>query len=97
VLPKHVGRFAQFAVNVMGIANDFAYPEATAQKGIEATERFFSAIGMPISISELLGRVITDEEINTLADRCSRGGTITVGAMEVLDREAMRTIYQMAR
>jgi alcohol dehydrogenase YqhD (iron-dependent ADH family) len=86
VLPKHVGRFAQFAVNVMGIANDFAYPEATAQKGIEATERFFSAIGMPISISELLGRVITDEEINTLADRCSRGGTITVGAMEVLDR-----------
>jgi alcohol dehydrogenase YqhD (iron-dependent ADH family) len=97
VLPKHVGRFAQFAVNVMGIANDFAYPEATAQKGIEATERFFSAIGMPISISELLGRVITDEEINTLADRCSRGGTITVGAMEVLDREAMRTTYQMAR
>jgi alcohol dehydrogenase YqhD (iron-dependent ADH family) len=97
VLPKHVDRFAQFAVNVMGIANDFAYPEATAQKGIEATERFFSAIGMPISISELLGRVITDEEINTLADRCSRGGTITVGAMEVLDREAMRTIYQMAR
>ena len=97
VLPKHVGRFAQFAVNVMGIANDFAYPEATAQKGIETTERFFSAIGMPISISELLGRVITDEEINTLADRCSRGGTITVGAMEVLDREAMRTIYQMAR
>ena len=97
VLPKHVGRFAQFAVNVMGIANDFAYPEATAQKGIEATERFFSAIGMPISISELLGRVVTDEEINTLADRCSRGGTITVGAMEVLDREAMRTIYQMAR
>lgn len=97
VLPMHVGRFAQFAVNVMGIANDFAHPEATALKGIEATERFFSAIGMPISISELLGRDITDEEINTLAERCSRGGTITVGAMEVLDREAMRTIYQMAR
>jgi alcohol dehydrogenase YqhD (iron-dependent ADH family) len=97
VLPKHVGRFAQFAVNVMGIANDFAHPEATAQKGIEATERFFSTIGMPVSISELLGRDITDEEINTLADRCSRGGTITIGAMEVLDREAMRMVYQMAR
>jgi hypothetical protein len=96
VMPKRVNRFAQFAVNVMGVANDFAHPEATAMKGVEAIERFYRAIGMPASIGELLGRTLTDEEIDTLADRCSRGGTITVGAMEVLDREAMRTIYRMA-
>ena len=97
VMPKHMNRFVQFAVNVMGVTNDFSHPEATAMKGIEATERFFRAIGMPTSIHELLGRDITDEEIGTLADRCSRGGTITVGAMEVLNREAMLNIYQMAR
>jgi hypothetical protein len=96
VLPKHVSRFAQFAVNVMGVANDFAHPEVTALKGIEAIERFYRAIGMPTSIGELLDRTLTDEEIGTLADRCSRGGTITLGAMEVLDQQAMRTIYQMA-
>ena len=96
VMPKRVNRFAQFAVNVMGVANDFTHPEATAMKGVEAIERFYRAIGMPASIGELLGRTLTDEEIDTLADRCSRGGTITVGAMEVLDREAMRTIYRMA-
>ena len=96
VMPKRVNRFVQFAVNVMGVANDFTHPEATAMKGIEAIERFYRAIGMPANIGELLGRTLTDEEVDTLADRCSRGGTITVGAMEVLDREAMRTIYRMA-
>jgi hypothetical protein len=96
VMPKHVSRFVQFAVNVMGVANDFAHPEATALKGIEAIERFYRAIGMPTSIGELLDRTLTDEEIDTLADRCSRGGTITLGAMEVLDRQAMRAIYLMA-
>ena len=96
VMPRHLSRFVQFAVNVMGITNDFTHPEATAMKGIEAIERFYRAIGMPATIGELLGRTLTDEEVDTLADRCSRGGTITVGAMEVLDRDAMRTIYRMA-
>ncbi len=96
VMPRHLSRFVQFAVNVMGITNDFTHPEATVMKGIEAIERFYRAIGMPANIGELLGRTLTDEEVDTLADRCSRGGTITVGAMEVLDREAMRTIYRMA-
>lgn len=96
VMPKHVSRFVQFAVNVMGVANDFAHPEATALKGIETIECFYRAIGMPTSIGELLNRTLTDKEIDTLADRCSRGGTITLGAMEVLDQQAMRTIYQMA-
>ena len=34
---------------------------------------------------ELLGREITNEEITILVDKCSRGGTITLGALEVLD------------
>jgi hypothetical protein len=97
VMPKHVSRFVQYAVNVMGVTNDFAHPDKTALRGIEATEQFYRAIGMPTSIEELLGRIITDEEIDILADRCSRGGTITVGALEVLDRKAMLTVYQMAR
>jgi alcohol dehydrogenase YqhD (iron-dependent ADH family) len=52
---------------------------------------------MPTNIHELLGREITDEEITILVDKCSRGGTITLGALEVLDTTAMRKIYEMAR
>ena len=97
VMDKHLSRFVQFAVNVMGVPNDFAHPEETAERGIRAIEQFYRQIGMPTSIHELLGRDITDSEIDTMVDKCSRGGTITVGAMEVLDAQAMREIYNMAR
>jgi alcohol dehydrogenase YqhD (iron-dependent ADH family) len=96
VAPRHLSRFVQFAVNVMGVTNDFAHPEETAERGIRAMEEFYREIGMPTTIPELLGRHLTDEEIEVLTDKCSRGGTITVGAMEVLDAEAMRTVYARA-
>lgn len=97
VKDKHLSRFVQFAVNVMGVPNDFSHPEETAERGICAVEEFYRQIGMPTSIHELLGREITDQEIDTMVEKCSRGGTITLGAMEVLDTQAMRAIYLMAR
>ena len=97
VKDKHLSRFVQFAVNVMGVPNDFSHPDETAERGICAVEDFYRQIGMPTSIHELLGREITDQEIETMVEKCSRGGTITLGAMEVLDAQAMRTIYLMAR
>ena len=97
VKDKHLSRFVQFAVNVMGVPNDFSHPDETAERGICAVEDFYRQIGMPTSIHELLGREITDQEIETMVEKCSRGGTITLGAMEVLDAQAMRDIYQMAR
>ena len=97
VMKKHVSRFVQFAVNVMGVPNDFSNPEATAEKGICRMEHFFHAIGMPTSIKELLGHDITEAQIDEMVDKCSRGGTITVGAMEVIAPDDMRAIYRMAR
>ena len=94
---RHLSRFVQFAVNVMGVENDFAHPDETAEKGIRAMEEWYRKIGMPTNIHELLGRDITDEEIEVLVDKCSRGGTITVGAMEVLTAKEMREVYNMAR
>lgn len=97
VMKKHVSRFVQFAVNVMGVENDFSHPEETAEKGIRAMEDWYRKIGMPTNIHELIGREVTDEEISVMVDKCSRGGTITLGAIEVLDSAAMRRIYEMAR
>ncbi len=94
---KHLTRFVQFAVNVMGVTNDFSHPEETAERGIEAMEQFYREIGMPTTMTELLGRQVTDEEINVMVDKCSRGATITVGAMEVLGPKEMREIYEMAK
>ena len=96
VMDRHVSRFVQFAVNVMGVTNDFSNPRATAMKGIEAIERFYHDIGMPTSIPELIGRPATDEEIATMVRKCSRDGKLKLGAMEVLDSHDMEQIYRMA-
>jgi alcohol dehydrogenase YqhD (iron-dependent ADH family) len=97
VMHENLSRFVRFAVNVMDVPNDFSDPEGTAIKGIEATERFYHAIGMPINIRELIGREITDEEIREMTRKCSRNYTHTCGALKVLKAEDMEAIYKMAR
>lgn len=96
VMDRHLSRFVQFAVNVMGVTNDFTNPRATALKGIAAIERFFFSIGMPVNIPELIGRTATDEEIALLVRKCSRDGKMNIGAMEILTPADMEQIYCMA-
>ena len=97
VYAKHIGRFAQFAVNVMGVQPDASDPAVTAAEGIRAFERFLREIGMPVNLHELLGREVTEAEIDDLAGRCSRGGTFTIGTLESLARSDMAAIYRLAR
>lgn len=97
VKDKHLSRFVRFAVNVMGVENDFAHPDETAEKGIRAVEDFYHKIGMPTNIHELLGREITDDEIEEMVEKCSRSGTLTLGAMEKIGTDDMRAIYRMAK
>ena len=97
VMHENLSRFVRFAVNVMDVPNDFTDPEGTALKGIEAVERFYHAIGMPINIKELIGRDITDEEIKEMTRKCSRDYKLTVGCLKVLKAEDMEAIYRMAR
>ena len=52
---------------------------------------------MPTNIHQLLGREINSDEIEEMVNKCSRGDTITLGAMEVIDTQGMRTIYEMAK
>ena len=97
VMHENLSRFVRFAVNVMDVPNDFTDPEGTALKGIEAMERFYHAIGMPINIKELIGRDITDDEIREMTRKCSRDYKETCGAFKVLTAEDMEAIYKMAR
>lgn len=92
VLPDNPQRFRQFALRVMDIPDG---PDA-ARQGIEAMRAFYRRIGMPTSIPELIGRKATEEEICTMADRCSRGGSFKVGNLKVLSRPEMIDIYHLA-
>jgi alcohol dehydrogenase YqhD (iron-dependent ADH family) len=94
---ENLSRFVRFAINVMDVPNDFSDPETTALKGIEAMERFYHAIGMPVNIRELIGRDITDEEIDEMTRKCSHNYTATCGCLKTLHADDMKAIYQMAR
>ncbi|WP_033148890.1 iron-containing alcohol dehydrogenase [Prevotella sp. P6B1] len=96
VMDKHLNRFVKFAVNVMRVPQDFTNPRETAMRGIKALEDFFMSIEMPLTIPDVLDRFLTDEEIDALVDKCSRGGKMNIGAMEVLTPDDMRKIYRIA-
>ena len=96
VLSEKPARFAQFAVNVMGVTGDCTDPVKTALEGIREMERFFHEIGMPVNIHEL-GYDLTEDQIKELAYKCSFFGTRTIGGFKVLDQEDMVRIYEAAR
>jgi len=96
VYTEKVERFAQFAVNVMGVSNNFLNPDKTALAGIRAMEDFFHSISMPTSISQL-GVRLTDEQIDELALKCSFQRTRMIGGFKILEIEDMKNIYNMAR
>jgi len=68
-------RFAQFAVNVWGIQNDFHDANETGLRGINAWDEWCHSIGMPTSLHEL-GIDPTDEQIHEMAQGAidARGG-----------------------
>ncbi len=97
VRSENMSRFARFAVNVMGVKQNFRSLEETAEAGIQAMEAFYHSIGMPTSIHELIGRDITDAEIEEMALKCSNGGNGTIGCLKVLGCKDMAEIYKMAK
>lgn len=97
VINENPTRFARFAVNVLGVENDFNDTMGTALRGIEKMEEFYRSIGMPTNIHDLIGKEITDAEIEEMADKCSNYGKNTAGGLKVLTREDMVNIYKMAK
>lgn len=87
-------RFAKFAEKVFGILEGSVEEKAVA--GIEAMEEFYRSISMPTNIHEL-GIVLTDEQIEELAEKCTFFGKRKIGAFMPLDKEDIIKIYHMAK
>ncbi len=96
VYTKCPERFASFARNVMKVSDSLSIEEQ-ALAGITALENWFIKIGMPVSITELLGKEISDEQIHELAVKCSFFGKRKVGGFYPLSIEQMKAIYKAAR
>lgn len=96
VYKNDVLRFARYGVNVLGLNMDYDHPAQTALSAIEETERYFARIGMPVSLLQLMGRSLTEEEIKELSVKCTHFGKRTIGGMMQLGEKEISEIYQMA-
>lgn len=94
---ENMKRFARFAHNVMGLDVEGKSDLEAAEAGIQAMEAFFRSIGMPTNIHDLIGKEISDAEIEEMAEKCSMGDRITIGGLKVLKKEDMKAIYTMAK
>lgn len=85
-------RFVQFAVNVWGVENTGS-KEEVALKGIQALQKFWSSLGLPLTFKELGAKA---EDIPTLVDtlRLNSGGSFS--NFVKLDMEDAKKIYELS-
>ncbi len=96
VCPQDLLRFARFGANVWGIPLNYEHPEETAAAAIAQTERFFTSIGMPVTLTELLGRTPEEKELRELAVKCTFFGARKIGGLMKLGEQEIFEIYQSA-
>jgi hypothetical protein len=94
VLKHDIARFAQYAVRVWGVEDDYFDPERVARAGIERLEAFWRSIGQKVRLSEI---GIDDSRFEEMARKCTDGETHTVGHFVPLKSKDIEAIYRLAR
>ena len=94
---ENMARFVRFARNVMQIDTTGMSELEASEAGIVAMESFFRSLGMPTDIHTLLGREVTEAEMEEMAKKCTCGNTKTVGGLRVLGEADVLAIYHLAR
>jgi hypothetical protein len=93
VYKNDMPRFAQWANRVFDIEINTFNLEETILKGINALERFYQSINMPIRLTDAS---IDIERIEEMADKATNNGAGTVGSFVELTRDDIVNIYKLA-
>ena len=88
--------FARFAVKVFGVEENFDDVEATALAGIDAWDDWCRSIGMPVTLTELLGFTPTEEQLEEMAEKAAAVGGGKIGLFQSLDKNNILEIYKNA-
>jgi len=91
VKSNDINRFAEFAVNAMGVEPNFFNLEETANKGIKAFRNFMKSIGLPTTLKEA---DIPKDKIEEMATKCFRDGTRKVGQFVELTVDSVKEILE---
>lgn len=94
VCAENYDRFAQLGNRVFGV--DSLNTKMAAIETIAKIGDFFAGLGMPLTLTELLGHRPTDKELTALAEECTYGRTRTIGTFKQLDYEEILHIFTKA-
>ncbi|MFR2847673.1 MAG: hypothetical protein ACLTC4_11330 [Hungatella hathewayi] len=70
--------------------------EETALTGIDAWDDWCVKIGMPITITDLLGFTPTEAQIDEMAEKAAATGGGVIGLFHRLDKQDLIAIYKKA-
>ena len=94
VYKHNVQRFVQFANRVWNVDIDHENPERTALEGINRLERFFTSIGLPVTLPQL---GVKDDRFDEMAKKCTRNDSFTVGGFVKLKSNDVHEILKLAK
>lgn len=83
-------------MKVFGVEEDFDDVEATALAGIDAWDNWCRSIGMPITLTELLGFTPTEAQLEEMAEKAAAVGGGRIGLFQTLDKNDLLEIYKKA-
>lgn len=93
VYTANIPRWLQFAHEVWNVDIDYEHPENTILEAIYDQEMYYESIGMPTNLQQL---GVREEDLEELADKCSRGKTRTLAGYKELSYDDILKIYKMA-
>lgn len=70
--------------------------EAIALETIKHFEDFFTSLNLPINISQLVEKTLTDEELTYLTSMCTDNNTKTIGNFSPLNYQDVYAIFKLA-
>ena len=86
-------RFVRFAQKIWGVNTEGMTQEEAVFAGIECCENYFSALGMPVRLSEM---EIDDTHLHDMAVKGTYFGKRTLGSFKVLGEADIEAIYRIA-
>ena len=90
---QDVDRFAQWAVHVWNVEENFWFREKTALAGIQKFEEFLRSLGLATTLE---GVGIDESRLEEMADKCTEGDTITKGGFVKLNKNDVLNILRLA-
>lgn len=87
-------RFARYARKVFGVSEERTIEEQ-AIEGICQTEKFFTELGMPVKISEIV-KNLSENDIEKMTEQIPLKSDGTIGAVRKLDKNMIKSIYRAA-